>query len=156
MKHQQLRIKLRLKRELISLLGYKPHRFTSINRAEKIPFTRAEKIENYSNNFSIEVKDPRSNRTLGHYFNPRDVYLLEDVIIEPRQGLIYTDSGLLVSESTNWSTSNLYESFPWNPNRIRNYLDLPPLIIFVSYEYQPPHDSQLIRLSSFTQPLEPL
>ncbi len=116
----------------MSLLGYKPHQFTSINRAEKIPFTRAEKIENYSNSFSIEVKDPRSKRTLGHYFNPRDVYLLEDVIIEPRQGLIYTDSGLLVSESTNWSTSNLYESFPWNPNRIKNYLDLPPLINLTS------------------------
>ena len=132
MNHQELRIRLRIKRDLVSLLGYKPHRFTSINRAEKIPFSRAEKIEPYSNNFSIEVEDPRSNRTLGHHFNPRDVYLLEDVIVEPKQGLIYTENGLLLSESTNWSTSNLYESFPWNPKRVSRHLNSAPLINLTS------------------------
>ena len=132
MKHQELRIRLRLKRELVSRLGYKPHQFTSINRAERIPFTRAERIEEYSSNFSIEVADPRSNRSIGHYFNPRDVYLLEDVIVEPKQGLIYSEKGVLISESTNWSTSNLYESFPWNPKRVSSYLNSPPLINLTS------------------------
>jgi hypothetical protein len=111
---------MRLKREFVSRTGYKPHNFTSINRCEKIPFLDFEQIETYSEGKSLEIFDPRSNRMVGHYFNPRIEALVRNVIVEPKQGLIYTKEGKLISESTNWSTSNLYESFPWNPKRVNH------------------------------------
>lgn len=119
-----LRIRMRLKREMLRILKYRPHNFTSIVRGEKKPFSRVEKIEKYSNGQTVEVFDPRSGSIRGHYFNQRDIYKTQGVILEPRQGLIYTSEGKLISESTNWSTSNLYESFPWNPRHVRHHLDV--------------------------------
>jgi hypothetical protein len=115
---------MRLKRELIKLLKYQPHNYTSIVRAEQKPFGRVEKIEKYSEAQATEVYDPRSDSTRGHFFNRRDVYLAHSVILEPKQGLVYTSEGKLISESTNWSTSNLYESFPWNPKKVRSRLNV--------------------------------
>jgi hypothetical protein len=109
---------MRLKREFLSRTGYKPHNFTTITRSERIPFSEYEQIDTYSEGESQEIFDPRSNRMVGHYFNPRIEALARNVIVEPRQGLIYTKQGKLISESTNWSTSSLYESFPWNPKRV--------------------------------------
>jgi len=109
---------MRLKRELVGRAGYKPHNFTSVNRGESTPFVDYDQIDTYSEGESLEIFDPRSNRMVGHYFNPRIEALVRNVIVEPWQGLIYTKEGKLISESTNWSTSNLYESFPWNPKRV--------------------------------------
>jgi len=115
---------MRLKRELVRIFRYHPHNFTSIVRGEKKPFSSVEKIGKYSKALTVEVIDPRSGSIRGHYFNQRDIYRAQDVILEPRQGLIYSSDGKLISESTNWSTSNLYESFPWNPRNIRRKLDV--------------------------------
>lgn len=119
-----LRIRMRLKRELLKILKYHPHNFTSIVRGEKKPFSNVDKIGKYSSGQNVEVFDPRSGSIRGHYFNQRDIYKAQGVILEPRQGLVYTSEGKLISESTNWSTSNLYESFPWNPRNVRHHLDL--------------------------------
>jgi hypothetical protein len=119
-----LRIRLRLKREFVKVLKYQPHKFTSIVRGEKKPFSSVGKIEMYSKGLSLEVIDPRSGSARGHYFNRRDIYKVQNVILEPRQGLIYSSDGKLISESTNWSTSNLYESFPWNPRNVRRKLNV--------------------------------
>ena len=127
-----LRVRMRLKREILSICKYRPHNFTSIVRGEKKPFVHAEKIGNYAPVEVLEVFDPRSGSTRGHFFNQRDVYIATNVILEPRQGLIYTESGSLISESTNWSTSNLYESFPWNPKNVRSALDGEPVINLTS------------------------
>lgn len=127
-----LRIRMRLKRELIKFFNYYPHRFTSIVRGEKKPFSNVEKIDMYSKALTLEVFDPRSGSIRGHHFNQRDIYRVQDVILEPRQGLIYTSDGKLISESTNWSTSNLYESFPWNPRNVRCKLDVDLVINLTS------------------------
>ena len=118
MSYKNLRIKLKIKRELLKKIGYYPNNYVSLNRAEKNSVNFAEKVENYSEITSQVIYDPRSERDIGHIFNSRDVFKLNDVIIEPRQGIIYSRDGKLVSESTNWSTSSLYESFPWNPKKV--------------------------------------
>ena len=117
MNYNFLRLKLRVKRELLRKIRYYPNNFISIYRAEKKPISFAEKVENYSQIVIQEIYDPRSERMMGHLFNPRDIFKLTNVIIEPNQGLIYSKDGQLISESTNWTTSNLYESFPWNPRK---------------------------------------
>ena len=132
MNYGYLRLKLRFKRELLGIIGYKPHNFISIYRAEKKPINFAEKVENYSQSVFQEFYDPRSERITGHMFNARDIFKLTNVIVEPNQGLIYSQEGRLVSESTNWTTSNLYESFPWNPRKITKKISLNEVINLTS------------------------
>jgi hypothetical protein len=135
MKYEILRRKLRLKRELLKKIGYKPGNFISINREEKKPIKFAQKLKNYSAIVSQEIYDPRSERYVGHTFNSRDVFKLNDVILEPKQGAIYSLDGKLISESTNWSTSNFYESFPWNPKKITAKVNRSEVINLTSNSY---------------------
>jgi len=132
MNYGYLRLKLRFKRELLKIIGYKPNNFISIYRAEKKPLNFAEKVDNYSQIVFQEFYDPRSERITGHLFNARDIFKLTNVIVEPNQGLIYSQEGKLVSESTNWTTSNLYESFPWNPRKITKKVGLNEVINLTS------------------------
>lgn len=132
MSYQLLRAKLRLKRMMLSRLGYKPQNFVTINRAEKKPINFAEKIETYSEVYTQVIYDPRSSRMIGHTFNSRGVFKLDNVILEPKQGIIYSSEGQLLMESTNWSTSNLYESFPWNPGKNVSKLDVNNVINLTS------------------------
>lgn len=111
----RLRLRLRLKRELLRLAQYNPQNFTSIQTSERKALVNAEKIKNYSNSYSRIVFDPRSQSFKGHFFNERDVYRLKNIIVEPRQGVMYSENGQLISESTYWTTSGFYESYPWNP-----------------------------------------
>ena len=127
-----MRIKLKLKRELLKKIRYYPDNYTNLNRAEKSQVDFAEKIENYSQITAQVVYDPRSERNIGHTFNSRDVFKLTNVIVEPRQGIIYSREGKLVSESTNWSTSNLYESFPWNPKKVNSRIEAKDVINLTS------------------------
>jgi hypothetical protein len=132
MSYKNLRIKLKLKRELLKKIGYHPGNYVNLYRAEKSNVDFAEKIENYSEITSQVFYDPRSERNIGHTFNSRDVFKLTNVIVEPRQGIIYSRDGKLVSESTNWSTSNLYESFPWNPKKVNSRIEAKNVINLTS------------------------
>jgi hypothetical protein len=132
MRERTLRIALRTKREIISKFGYNPRNYTSIVRGEKIPVTGVEFLGNYSKPVSQEIFDPRSDQIRGHFFNAREIYRLKDIVVEPRQGALYTEDGKLISESTNWSTSNYYESYPWNPGRGIKKLHVKDLIVLTS------------------------
>lgn len=116
-------------------IRYFPNNFVTLNRAEKARVNFAEKIDNYSEIISQEIYDPRSERNLGHVFNSRDVYKLTNVILEPRQGIVYSQDGKLVAESTNWSPSNLYESFPWNPKRVTSRIESADVINLTSNSF---------------------
>jgi len=130
-----LRAKLKLKREILTMFGYKPQNFLTINRAEKKQLDFVEKIEPYSEICTQTIYDPRSDRELGHTFNSRDVFKLHNITLEPKQGIIYSSDGKLLAESTNWTTSNLYESFPWNPGRISSKLDIEEALNLTSNAY---------------------
>ena len=132
MSYEKLRFRLKLKRELLKTIRYLPNNYVTLNRAEKVDVNFAEKIENYSQIISQEIYDPRSKRNVGHVFNSRDVFKLTDVILEPKQGLVYSHDGKLVAESTNWSTSNLYESFPWNPKKVMSTIESTDVINLTS------------------------
>lgn len=112
-----LRLYLRVKRELIQALGYSPVATVSLERRERLTNIRFKIQSKYSDSSVIEIFDPRSDKIKGHYFHERNEYHVQDVILEPKQGLIYSSDGELIEESTNWPTSYLYNSFPWNPNR---------------------------------------
>lgn len=113
-----------IKRKLFQGLGYRPERATSVLRLECTPRIHFEKLSDYSKSESVEIIDPRNNRLTGHYFQERSAHLLRNVILEPRQGLIYSSDGELICESTCWSPHQAYSSFPWNPR-----VNIPPLAL---------------------------
>jgi len=114
MKTTTLRRRLFLKRTILRIVGFRPNNFTSIERLEKPSGVRSEYVCPYSEDSSVEIYDPRSQRVKKHFYEARDLQILSDVILEPKHGLIFTSSGSLVIESTPWSHLHAYNSFPWN------------------------------------------
>jgi hypothetical protein len=132
MKQNTLRAKLRLKRNLFSVLGYKPGKSVSLVRTETLCGTKNEIITKYDESFALDLHDPRSNKNIGHFFQERNVYKLHDVILEPKNGLVFTTDGKLIEESTNWPIFQMYNSFPWNPKGKIQKLDLDSAIYIAS------------------------
>ena len=130
-----LRRKLYLKRRALRLIGYNPNNYTSIFQKEAPSFVRSDLIENYSESHSTEMIDIRNGRLRGHYFEQRDLYVIHDVILEPKQGNIYTLSGHLIEESTSWSRLSQYNSFPWNFKGKLRKIDLEEALYVTSNSY---------------------
>jgi hypothetical protein len=89
-------------------------------------------ITNYDKPFAIDIYDQRSEKHLGHYFQERNAYLLKNVILEPKNGLLFNLNGQLIEESTNWPIFQMYNSFPWNPKKISKKLNLRSAIFLPS------------------------
>jgi len=110
-----------LKRRIIQILIKGKLSKVSVYRLEKsaIPST---KLGVHSSEKYLEIFDPRAQETQGHYFNQRMVRAVSNVIVEPKQGLIYSQKGELIQESTCWPISDVRNSFPWNPrpNNLQN------------------------------------
>lgn len=128
MKQGLLRAKMRVKRQVIRATGFNPKKIVSIVRKEKTPSIQCEILKCYSTPTMLEIFDPRSQRVRGHYFQERNAYLLKDVILEPKQGLVFSKLGELIEESTSWPPTFLYNSFPWNPQRHIPRLRVPTAI----------------------------
>lgn len=111
-----------LKRIALSALGNSPGRVTSLAREENLVEVQAEVLSVYSPGKLQEIFDPRSKLVRGHYFQERKVVRIYDVIVETKQGVVYSQDGKLLRESTCWPPFQFYNSFPWNPGS--NYLEL--------------------------------
>jgi hypothetical protein len=135
MKSSSLRLKLLSKRALLTAVGYKPDNFTSIERLEKPSRVSCELVCHYSDDQLLEVFDPRNQRSRKHYFESRSLQLLENVVLEPKQGLIFNSFGELIVESTPWSPLHVYNSFPWNGTRNISKLDVKNAIYLSSNSF---------------------
>lgn len=114
MKSKRLSVELAIKKKFTSALGFKPGRTVSLYDSERPRFPGATILENISLGTSLEVMDPRSNRLEGHYFRQRDLFELNNVVLEPFQNLAYSPNGDLIEESTPWPDYRLYADFPFN------------------------------------------
>lgn len=132
MKQNLLRAELKIKRQIIRAVGFNPNKIVSLERREKPSSISYEILEKHSDPEVLEIFDPRSQKVTGHYFQARNAYLLKDVILEPKQGLVYSKLGELVEESTSWPSSFLYNSFPWNPKRQITRLEINSAIFLPS------------------------
>lgn len=132
MKQDVLRARMLAKRKIARALNYSPGNSISLDRHEKPNTVANERIEVYSNSSTIEIYDPRSDLPRGHYFQARFAYRAENVILEPRQGLLYSPDGALVEESTNWPIFQMYDSFPWNPKNNVKTLEIESAIFLPS------------------------
>ena len=131
MKQRLVRAIAKARRTGVSILNYDPKRFTSLVRLEKEPEINFDELGVYSEPRVIEISDPRNGRNTGHYFQERKVYLLKDVILEPRQGLVFSPNGNLIKESTVWDPYVSHHFFPWNPGKTK-VLDINQNAIFIS------------------------
>ena len=127
-----LRAGLRIKRETVKTFGYKPGKSISLERQEKCSDVSHEILGIYSDAVSINIYDPRSQSFRGHYFNERKMFLLENIIFEPRLGVVYSENGNLIEDSVNWPVFQFYNSFPWNPKKSLPKKPLPAAIFLPS------------------------
>ena len=102
----------------MGLLGYRQNATISLVNQEKPALSHARSLGKYADPLVFEAVDPRIAKKKGHFFNYRDYLNLKDVVLEPRQGLMYSKSGELILESTNWPNHRLYDSYPWNPRKV--------------------------------------
>ncbi|MEI7720834.1 MAG: glycosyltransferase family 61 protein, partial [Verrucomicrobiota bacterium] len=132
MKQLAIRRKMFAKRKIVQVFGYGPNKTVSLERQESLCNVSYERICEYSKSFGIEIEDPRSDSLRGHYFQNRTAYLLKNVILEPKQGLVYSATGELIAESTIWPPSHVYSSFPWNPGKNLKRLHIKSGILITS------------------------
>jgi hypothetical protein len=104
-------------------------------RNEKPCTVKKRILDEYSPGTLVHSFDFRNGKTLGHYFNSRDIYSLADVVVEPRQGLIYDLDGSLIAESTVWPLRQLFNSFPWRPRGVYDTLDIGECFLIPSSAY---------------------
>lgn len=120
------------RRKLLSCLYFKPFNSISIHDLEKPSNISKEFISNYSTSVSREENDIRNGKKRGHYFAERNIYSIKNVILEPRQGILYSESGCLITESTTWNSLHQYFSFPWNFKRYKKSIKIREGIILSS------------------------
>jgi hypothetical protein len=135
MRHATLRLLLGARRRLAKFSLGGDFSVTYLNRDERPCSIHHEYLGEYTPGSSIIAFDFRSESDRGHYFNSRGVYLLEDVIIEPIQGLVYDHTGSLLAESTIWPLFQLFNSFPWRPRIVSSILDVGESILITSNAY---------------------
>lgn len=124
-----------LKRKALSSLGNCPGRVTSLSREENLVEVPVEVLSVYSPSLGQEIFDPRSNQVRGHYFQERKMVKVYNVVVEPKQGVIYSQDGKLIRESTCWPTFQFYNSFPWNPSSNCSELEIDNGVILSSNSY---------------------
>jgi len=120
--NKNLRKMMYLKRKVLKFFGDKPGRVTSLSREENSVDVQVELLSIYSQGLAQEIFDPRSNQLRGHYFQERKMVKVYNVVVEPKQGVLYSQDGKLIRESTCWPTFQFYNSFPWNP--VSNFSEL--------------------------------
>lgn len=135
MRTQVLRTKMFLKRKIFGLFGFKPFAIASLHDYEKPSKIEKDLIFNYSDPVLHQGVDVRNGRVKGHFFVGRNGYQISNVILEPKQGILYTFGGELIIESTSWNSLHQYISFPWNPGRIKRSISVEKGIIISSNPY---------------------
>jgi hypothetical protein len=135
MDNKNIRKMMFLKRRLMKSLRYSPGRFISLSREENLVEVDVEVLDIYSQSFVQEILDPRSNQMRGHYFQERKVVRIHNVVVEPKQGVVYSQDGKLIRESTCWPTFQFYSSFPWNPPTKISSLEIDDGVILSSNPY---------------------
>jgi hypothetical protein len=115
-KQMNIRIRAALKRRLLLWLGYQVPKQESLWREEN-PGLQLEAVHPYLNSTSVQIVDPRNHRKKGHFFEQRDFYEVKNVILEPIQGLLYTNAGSFIRQSSVWRIHEVYASFPISSRR---------------------------------------
>lgn len=124
-----------MKRKLLQSLRFMPFNSISIHDREKPSNVSKDFLANYSSSSSHEATDIRNGQKRGHYFAERNIYSVKNVILEPRQGILYSEFGNLIIESTTWNPLHQYLSFPWNLRKFSKFLEFEEAIVLSSNPY---------------------
>ena len=104
---------------VLSALSIEVNSWNSIRREERIPLNSTVNHSSFDTSEIVEMIDPRNGVKIGNYFQPRDIFEIEDVIIEPNQGLVYAKNSRveLLKESTRWPVHWSIFSYPVMPRK---------------------------------------
>lgn len=115
------RIKTSLKRRALNIFLFDKFKTISIKRLERSSSVDSTGKYLYHKSFSTQIFDPRNELEFNHSFNSRMCFEVRNVILEPRQGLLYSRQGQLIIESSCWTPNEVFKSYPWVPKNSRNY-----------------------------------
>lgn len=129
------RVVASINRRILNRLFLNKFKTISVKRLEKASSVSTVQKDLYYKSFNSEVFDPRNALFKYHSFNSRWCFEAKEVILEPRQGLIYSLEGQLIIESTCWTPLELFTSYPWIPNNPRDFPVLEKGISLTSSSY---------------------
>ena len=135
MRFRSARFASAVKKILIRSFNFKVVPVEAIKRKERKSTFDFVFLRDFSQKDVREILDPRSGVLQGHFYQPRDVYQISDVILEAKQGLMYTAQGSLIEESTSWDVMQVYNSFPWNPRRRIQKFSINSAIVLTSNSF---------------------
>ncbi len=101
------RLIARIKREIIQRVA------NEVSEIESIAFgpIKSETLFNakkvYSNLTTIEIQHERDLLPQGHLFQERRLYGVQDVVIDLNSGILFTNHGKIIEESSSWPSMNL-------------------------------------------------
>lgn len=97
-----------------------PYRVSSerLHGGERAPTLSPEKCRPLESGVSYSVTHPLGEYMEAHSFLPRFLYELSDVVLDPREGLLYTTNGAVIEESSSWPLQWVRESWPAPPSRL--------------------------------------
>lgn len=101
------RIRARIFREILMFIGARDSNIASLECGEmksEIQFTRGVK---YSSIQTIESIHARDQLLQVHSFGERFIYCVEDVILDSATGILFTNKGKIIEESSSWPKSSI-------------------------------------------------
>lgn len=124
-----------LKRRALNKFFFVNFKSTSIKRLEHPLSVESKSKYMFYSSFNCEIPDPRNGLLFNHSFNTRMCIEVRNVILEPRQGLLYSNKGELIIESTCWKPQEVFNSYPWIPKASKNYNAIEEGISLTSNSY---------------------
>ena len=112
------RILARFKREIIQRIIAENSDFTSLSFGFNIPEAIFQRGVSYSKLIVIEMPHERDQLVQGHLFQERNLYHVQNVVLDAYSGILFNESGKMIEESSSWPVMNLLlNSVPKPPKK---------------------------------------
>lgn len=112
------RMQARFKRGIIQRITSDDSDITSLSFGFNMTKTSFQRGVSYSKLIVIEMQHERDQLVQGHLFQERNLYHVQNVILDAYSGILFNDSGQIIEESSSWPVLNLLvNSIPKPPKK---------------------------------------
>ena len=101
------RVQARLKREIIQRITSEKSHITSLAFGPHPSELSYQSRKLYSKQTVVEIQHDRDGFLQGHLFQERMLLDVQNVVLDLKSGIIFTDGGKIVEESSSWPSLNL-------------------------------------------------
>jgi hypothetical protein len=101
------RVQARFKRGIIQRIATEDSDITSLSFGFNIPETIFQRGVSYSKLIVVEMQHERDQLIQGHLFQERNLYHVQNVVLDAHSGVLFNESGKIIEESSSWPVMNL-------------------------------------------------